>query len=304
VTNAAPQQAVAIRRASLAGEPAQLSASEQLVELNRAAGDTLRQNILQLLARESFAVLELTRVLDVSQSALSHHLKLLLSAGLIDDLPLDAQQQRAIAAIHTERKRRSQAFFSANARQLAEQSTLISNPETYAEAADELLKQARCGSAKALEVGPGEGQLLSLLAARFSDVLGIDSAQAMLDQAADSAGTANNIRLQLRDFADLPARRVFDAVAAAMVLHHQPSPIRFFQQAHRVLKPGGVLMLVDLCRHDQEWVRKTCGDFWLGFEPDELIHWGKRTGFAPPASQYLAQNNGFQVQLHAFAKLA
>ena len=65
-------------KATQIGGPAQ-----QLVELNRAAGDALRQNILQLVARESFAVLELARILDVSQSALSHHLKLLLSAGLL-----------------------------------------------------------------------------------------------------------------------------------------------------------------------------------------------------------------------------
>lgn len=309
------------------------SLAEQLVELNRAAGDALRQNILQLLARESFAVLELARILDVSQSALSHHLKLLLGAGLltrrregtslfyrralrheahpdlvsglyasIDSLPLPAHQQSSIARIHAERRERSQAFFSANAEQLAEHSTLISNPDTYAEAADELLNQADCGFDKALEVGPGEGQLLTLLARRFAAVTGIDSAQAMLEQASAGIAEHQNIRLQLKDFAQLPARRIWDAVAAAMVLHHQPSPLAFFQQASSVLKPGGVLILVDLCRHDQEWVKKVCGDFWLGFEPDELMHWGERAGFTAPASQYLTQNNGFRVQLHAFAK--
>jgi len=308
-------------------------AAEQLVELNRAAGDTLRQNILQLLARESFAVLELCRILGVAQPALSHHLKLLLSAGLltrrregtslfyrralhhethpdllrglfssIDQLPAAPAQQQAIDAIHTERRSRSQAFFSANAAALTEQSTLISNPETYAEAADELLHQAACGHDHALEVGPGAGQLLTLLANRFDRVTGIDSAETMLERAQQHVGDAPNIRLQLRDFAELPPRRVYDAVAAAMVLHHQPSPLAFIQQAFSVLRPGGVLILVELDRHDQEWVKKACGDFWLGFEPDELIHWGERAGFAAPSSQYLTQNNGFQVQLHAFAK--
>jgi len=85
-------------------------------------------------------------------------------------------------------------------------------------------------------------------------------------------------------------------------MHHQPSPLAFMQQAFSVLRPGGVLILVELDRHDQEWVKEVCGDFWLGFEPDELIHWGERAGFAKPESQYLTQNNGFQVQLHAFAK--
>ena len=307
--------------------------AQQLVDLNRAAGDSLRQSILQLLARESFAVLELARILDVSQSALSHHLKLLLAAGLlsrrregtslfyrralqheghpefvrglyssIDSLAEDPAQALAIDCIHAERRERSQNFFSHYASELAEQSTLISNPETYAEAADELLHQAQCDKNRALEIGPGEGQLLNLLARRFSEVTGIDSADAMLKRAATNTGNQTNIRLQLKDFAELPRRKTFDAVAAAMVLHHQPSPLAFFQQAACVLKSGGVLILVDLCRHDQEWVKKVCGDFWLGFEPDELMHWGERAGFNPPASQYLTQNNGFQVQLHAFAK--
>lgn len=320
-------------KSPVAPVPDSTQAAEQLVELNRAAGDALRQNILQLLARESFAVLELCRVLNVSQSALSHHLKLLLSAGLlsrrregtslfyrralhhkthpdllrglftsIDRLPTVPTQQAAIQAIHAERRNRSQAFFSANAEALTEQSTLICNPDTYAEAADELLNQASCRRDHALEVGPGEGQLLSLLANRFAKVTGIDSAKAMLNRAVRRTNNTANVRLQLRDFAELPARRVYDAVAAAMVLHHQPSPLDFFQHAFSVLRPGGIFILVELCRHDQEWVKKVCGDFWLGFEPDELMHWGERAGFTAPASQYLTQNNGFQVQLHAFAK--
>lgn len=321
------------KRAAAAETTSDQCAAEQLVELNRAAGDHLRQHILQLLARESFAVLELCRVLEVSQSALSHHLKLLLNAGLltrrregtslfyrralhhnthpdllrglfasIDRLPAVESQQQAIDAIHNERRSRSQAFFSANAEALTEQSTLISNPDTYAEAADELLRQALCGREHALEVGPGEGQLLSLLANQFERVTGIDSAQAMLQRATERTNTNPNVRLQLRDFTELPARRVFDACAAAMVLHHQPSPLVFFQQAFSVLRTGGVFIVVELCRHDQEWVKTVCGDFWLGFEPDELMHWGERAGFETPASQYLTQNNGFQVQLHAFAK--
>ncbi len=307
--------------------------AQQLVELNRAAGDNLRQNILQLVARESFAVLELARILNVSQSALSHHLKLLLAAGLlsrrregtslfyrralrhishpqfvgglfssIDTLKVPRAQLNIIDQIHAERRQRRQEFFSANSEQLAEQRTLISNPDTYAEAAGELLKQADCGDGRALEVGPGEGQLLNLLAQQFSEVTGIDSAQAMLQRAASNITDQSNVRLQLKDFAELPARRVFDAIAAAMVLHHQPSPLAFFQQSFRILKPGGVLIIVDLCRHDQEWVKKVCGDFWLGFEPDELMHWGERAGFSSPESQYLTQNNGFQLQLHAFSK--
>ena len=30
---------------------------------------------------------------------------------------------------------------------------------------------------------------------------------------------------------------------------------------------GGVLLVTELCRHHQDWVKDACGDVWLGFEP-------------------------------------
>ena len=327
-------------RAARRGERTDTSSVAQdeasLAAINRASGDDLRLRILRLLARDSFAVQELCELCDVAQPALSHHLKILLNAGLLarrregtsvfyqrvsqhrafpelvgslfsalDGLPVDTAQQRAVADLHAGRRQRGLEFFAANAESLSAQRTRICAPETYADSAAELIDRADLASCqRALEVGPGEGQLLKVLAQRFDAVLGIDSSERMLRQARGVLQDVPNARLKLRDFADLPAQRRYQAVAAAMVLHHQPSPQAFIEQAARVIKPGGVFVLVDLCRHDQEWVRDACGDFWLGFEPDELLSWGRTAGFAKPVSQYLTQNNGFQVQLHAFRRAA
>ena len=54
------------------------------------------------------------------------------------------------------------------------------------------------------------------------------------------------------------------------------------------LKPGGVLLLTDLCAHDQAWTREACGDLWLGFEPEELARWAADAGLAQGESVYLA----------------
>ena len=288
---------------------------------------------MKALARESYAVSELCQILQIPQPALSHHLKVLFAAGLlsrrregtsvfyrrvlqhaqhpalvaslfenIDALPMVRQQKLQVAAVHELRRERGVKFFTENADSLANHRTRICDPSTYAEAAHELLSTMPGPRQHALEVGPGEGQLLALLADRFEEVLGIDSAPQMLEQAQKSVEQRDNIRLELKDVALLPNTQSYDAIAAAMVLHHQPSPLAFFRHAQRLLSDNGHLIIVDLCPHDQEWVRKICGDFWLGFEPDQLNDWSAACGFNRTASQYLSQNNGFKVQLHAFTK--
>ena len=59
------------------------SALAQLASWLRAAGDPLRLTILRLLERDAFGVLELCFLLDSKQPSLSHHLKILLHAGLV-----------------------------------------------------------------------------------------------------------------------------------------------------------------------------------------------------------------------------
>ena len=88
---------------------------------------------------------------------------------------------------------------------------------------------------------------------------------------------------------------------AAMVVHHQASPQQFFRHAARLLEPRGVLMVVELCRHDHEWAKTACGDIWLGFEPEELEAWATNAGLAAGETQYLAQKNGFRIQIHTFS---
>ena len=58
--------------------------SGQAVDILRAAGEPTRLRILALLASEELSVLELCRILDQSQPPVSRHLKLLETAGLIE----------------------------------------------------------------------------------------------------------------------------------------------------------------------------------------------------------------------------
>ncbi|MEX2365361.1 MAG: metalloregulator ArsR/SmtB family transcription factor, partial [Pseudohongiellaceae bacterium] len=63
--------------------PPVLEDSESLALLCKAAGDNLRLTILRILRTESLGVLEMSKILGIRQSALSHHLKVLAGAGLV-----------------------------------------------------------------------------------------------------------------------------------------------------------------------------------------------------------------------------
>ena len=78
------------------------------------------------------------------------------------------------------------------------------------------------------------------------------------------------------------------------------SPAVVLADLAAALRPGGGLLLTDLCAHDQGWAREACGDLWLGFAPEELSRWAQEAGLAEGESVYLAQRNGFRIQVRVF----
>ncbi len=308
-----------------------------VVGISKAVGDQLRANILKVLAQDSFAVLELGEIFEVAQPAMSHHLKKLAEAGLvnkrrdgtslfyqrtsphattqpktapllralftaIDQQPLAAHFHDRIRQIHQARVARSQHFFAHQADALSNQGTLICEPSVYLDHVIEIVTTyPGHKSNRALEVGPGGGTLLRALAAAFDAVVGVDNSAEVLSTTREATAGLGNVTLLQADFAELPQNHNYDLIVAAMVIHHLPSPLGFFQQAARLLNANGLLVVAELCDHNQDWVRQRCGDVWLGFSPEQLTHWSREAGFALQHQQFLAQRNGFRVQVSAFA---
>jgi len=92
----------------------------------------------------------------------------------------------------------------------------------------------------------------------------------------------------------------FELIVLNMVLHHMASPAALFASARKLLAPGGCLLIVDLCPHDQDWARDTCGDLWLGFEPSDLDAWAQDVNLTRGQGIYLGLKNGFQIQARLF----
>jgi ArsR family transcriptional regulator len=63
-------------------------------------------------------------------------------------------------------------------------------------------------------------------------------------------------------------------------------------------------LIIDLGSHDQDWVRESCGDLWLGFDNEDLDYWANKAGLTTEQSSYLGLRNGFQIQMRVFKKPA
>jgi len=316
-----------------------VGALESLTDLNKALGDSLRLQILRLLKSESFGVLELCRIVDIRQSALSHHLKILANAQLVstrregnsifyrraflsdddyyreikesvfdqvDLLPLAKSAEKKISQIQLERARQSLSFFNKNADKFKEQQGLIVTLDDYGSILHDVIDSLGLNDkATVLEVGPGEGLLLTELAAKFKKLIALDNSREMLEKCEEAItkGKFKGVKFILGDTTVAGKKDVLsDLIIFNMVLHHISSPAKTFKDSSALLKENGYLLITDLSTHDQDWVRKSCGDLWLGFDEADLNHWAQKAGLVPGQSSYLSLRNGFQIQIRVFRK--
>jgi DNA-binding transcriptional ArsR family regulator len=318
--------------------------AEDLARIFKALADPLRLDILRLLRTESFGVLELCRIVDVRQSALSHHLKILAQAALVstrregnsifyrrallpgddplyaikasafaalDKLPLRGDLASGVQQIHDERSEHSLLFFERHAERFLEKQELVAEYAHYRDTLHDLLDGLKLSAhAQVLEVGPGESPLLSELATRFEHLTALDNSMEMLNRARNALGQRQPEGYSKVRFIHGDTRTAlgldikFDLLIYNMVLHHIPSPLETFQDCARLLRGNGALLLIDLSSHDQDWVRESCGDLWLGFTEDDLDAWTSEAGLSSGQRVYLGLRNGFQIQMRVFIKKA
>lgn len=305
----------------------------------KATADSLRLQILRLLRNDSLSVQEMVRILDIRQSALSHHLKILSRAGLVstrregnlifyrrgllyaedalvalktslfdtlDKLPLESSLVEELQQVKDEREQQSFDFFNKFADKFHQDEDLVADARQYASCLTDLLAGlSLTDRSSVLEIGPGEGKLLPLLCRDFSTMIAVDRNPAMLEKARE---TARERQLENIEFVTGDTRTAINRglqanlVVISMVLHHCSEPLGMLSDLYRLTEPDGAALVVELCRHSQAWLKETRGDLWLGFEPDELTLWARSVGFAEGQSLYLGLRNGFQIQMRLFHK--
>jgi ubiquinone/menaquinone biosynthesis C-methylase UbiE len=100
---------------------------------------------------------------------------------------------------------------------------------------------------RVLDIGCGTGVLLGRLAERGWTPVGLDLCEPMVHQASTKLNARCDCAgLAVGDSEHVPfAEGVFDAVTCANSFHHYPHHEAVIREMFRVLKPGGVLLLLD-----------------------------------------------------------
>ncbi len=109
-----------------------------------------------------------------------------------------------------------------------------------------LLRHLSSSCQASLEIGCGKGEFSRRLAERSERVLALDLSPEMIRIAHAQSAHLSNIDFQIADVMSyaLPPES-FDCIASIATLHHLPLR-EIFMKMKAALKPGGVLLILDL----------------------------------------------------------
>jgi SAM-dependent methyltransferase len=71
------------------------------------------------------------------------------------------------------------------------------------------------------------------------------------------------------------------------VLHYADRPAAAIAEAARVLRPGGLLIVVDFAPHILEFLRDEHAHRRLGFADGEVAEWCREAGLQPASTRHL-----------------
>jgi ArsR family transcriptional regulator len=129
------------------------------------------------------------------------------------------------------------------------------------------------------DLGCGTGETVATLAPVVDEVIGIDREQAMLDAAALRTQGFANVRLELGGLDALPlSDNSIDAALCSLVLQHVSDLRVAMCEVARTLRPGGVLLVLDLQPHARSDLLRTLGHRHAGFSAADLSHLGAHAG--------------------------
>jgi len=113
-------------------------------------------------------------------------------------------------------------------------------------------------------------------------VIAVDNSEKMVEFGSSLAKKHGftNLEYRLGDIEDPPIDTgTIDLAILSQALHHAIHPERAIAAAHRILRKGGRLVILDLLSHQFERARELYADHWLGFSEVQLHSWLEEAGF-------------------------
>jgi ArsR family transcriptional regulator len=270
-----------------------------------ALADPNRSRILLLLEQQPLSVGELCAVLQLPQSTVSRHLKVLVDEGWaiarsegasrlyrlarlgaaavqvwqavraeVAATPAGMQDNQRLSAVLDARRTKSTAFFSAAAADWEKM-----RAELFGSSAEVLPLLALLDPEWVIgDLGCGTGQITRLLAPFVKRVIGVDGSPAMLEIARTRVPAA--VALRAGQLESLPiADGELDVALLFLVLHYVVDPALVLREAARCLKPGGRVLIVDMMPHERADMHETMGHVWPGFSREQLHEWLQAAAF-------------------------
>jgi ubiquinone/menaquinone biosynthesis C-methylase UbiE/DNA-binding transcriptional ArsR family regulator len=271
-------------------------------------GDATRSRVLLLLERHELTVGEICAILQLPQSTVSRHLKMLADAEWIasrregtsryysaievtdatarrlwtllrDEVtatPAADQDVRRSKSVIARRQTASQAFFESGAGRWDKLREDLFGRSSQLHAVLGLLDDRWVVG----DLGCGTGQLALTLAPFVARIVAVDRSAEMLQVARRRLREWPNVEVRRGDLEALPIdARSLDAATLNLVLHHAPDPSAVLADAARVLRPGGRILVTDMLPHDREEYRQQMGHVWLGFSEDQTRRMLVSAGF-------------------------
>jgi len=278
-------------------------------ETLKIISDPTRLRVLALVLKEELSVAELQEILGMAQSRISSQLALLRQAGFVtdrregkkafyslrgtlpanqltllnaacesvSDLPESTEDRENLDRVLQKRRKLSEQYFNLIAGRLGKNHCPGRSWEAIGHLALRLVPAITVA-----DLGAGEGLVSQLIANRAERVWCIDNSPRMVEVGTELArknGLAN-LTYKLGDIEQVPLPEMsVDLAILSQALHHANHPQTAVNEAFRILKPGGQLLVLDLKEHAFEQARVLYGDLWLGFKESALHSFLKQAGF-------------------------
>ena len=294
----------------------------QANQIFKALADETRLRLVNLSLHFELNVNEIVHIMDMGQSRISRHLKILSEGALL------SHRRDGLRIFYSAATEGNGAEFVRAVRYLFETDGIFADDlkiaekivadrtreatdrfEAVAEDWERLKREILEGIdlnqiildtlpkvRTIVDLGCGTGELLPHLRGKAQHVIGVEKSARMLDEARKHyAPDRNGIDIRFGELEHLPlGDGEAEAAVVSMVLHHLAEPQKAFAETRRVLRNKGIFVIVELLPHKDETMRLTYGDLWLGFSPDLLIRWLGDCGFSVKGQHRFDLNKGLK----------